>query len=66
MAIYSRIPKKRIEEEIPECEEQNAFRAGCSCTDGVFNLKELVEKRTAFVELQKSFDTVPRNKLWAT
>lgn len=70
--IYGRVLKLRIEKELDESEEQNGFRAGRSCTDGVFTLKNLIEKRVergrevhlVFVDLQKAYDTVPLNKLW--
>lgn len=70
--LYGRVLKARIEAQFKESEEQNGFRAGRSCIDGVFTLKNLIEKRTErgravhliFVDLQKAYDTVPLNKLW--
>ena len=49
-------------------EEQLGFRKGRGTTDGMFSLRQLVEKRLekqghmalAFVDLEKAFDTVPR------
>src|SRR6187551_1167142 len=63
--LYGRVLKERIEAEIKEEEEQNGFRAGRSCIDGSFSLKNLIEKRCArgintylvFVDLQKAYDT---------
>lgn len=70
--LYGRILKYRIENEFKESEEQNGFRAGRSCIDGVFTIKNIAEKRIergrtvhmAFVDLQKAYDTVPLSKLW--
>lgn len=64
--------KERIECLVAIAEEQNGFRAGRSCIDGIFSLKSLLEKRIergriahlAFVDLQKAYDTVPLCKLW--
>lgn len=72
--LYGRILKELIEEEVSDSEEeeQSGFRAGRSCTDNVFCLKHLIEKKTAkdqeihitFIDLQKAYDTVPIVKLW--
>ena len=45
--IYGRILKERIEKQIVESEEQNGFRMGRSCTDGIFTLRNRMEKRAA-------------------
>ena len=63
-----RILKERIEKEWNVIEEQSGFRAGRSCTDNIFCLRNLIEKRHArnlethliFVDLQKAYDSVPR------
>lgn len=72
--LYGKILRDLIETEYSsyEEEEQCGFRAGRSCTDNVFCLKQVIEKKTAlnqevhiiFVDLQKAYDTVPINKLW--
>ena len=70
--LYGRILKSRIELQINESEDQNGFRAGRSCIDGIFTVKQLVEKRLergrsvhlTFVDLEKAYDTVPLSKLW--
>lgn len=62
------LQKKAFIEE----EEHSGFRAGRSCTDNVFSLKQIIEKKTAtnrdihitFIDLQKAYDTVPVTKLW--
>ncbi|XP_030759056.1 uncharacterized protein LOC115884573 [Sitophilus oryzae] len=71
--LYGRIIRDLIEEDYREKEEeQNGFRAGRSCTDNVFCLKQVIEKRSArnldthitFVDLWKAYDTVPISRLW--
>ena len=72
--LYGRILKDRIEREVKDSEEQNGFRPGRSCIDGIFTLRNLIEKRVcrgltthlAFVDLHKAYDTVPQNKLWTS
>lgn len=72
--LYGRIIRDIIEQEYQEHqeEEQSGFRAGRSCTDNVFCLKQIIEKKTAtnrdvhltFVDLQKAYDNIPTKKLW--
>ena len=72
--LYGRILRNLIEEEYSsyEEEEQNGFRSGRSCTDNIFALKQIIEKKSAmnqevhitFIDLQKAYDTVPIIKLW--
>ena len=76
MKLLERILDKRLRERVePELgEEQLGFRNGRGTTDGVFSLRQLVEKRVekqghmalAFVDLEKAFDTVPRKMAMAT
>lgn len=70
--LYGKVLKGRIEKQFLESEEQNGFRAGRSCIDGIFTLKNLIDKRVergravhlTFIDLHKAYDTVPLNKLW--
>jgi hypothetical protein len=70
--LYGRLLKDRTEGNIKQAEEQSGFRAGSSCTDNIFSLKNLTEKRTArnlethlvFVDLQKAYDSVPIKRLF--
>ena len=76
MKLLERILDKRlrgrVEHELGE--EQLGFRKGRGTTDGMFSLKQLVEKRLekqghvalAFVDREKAFDTVPRKMKMAT
>ena len=58
--------RKKVEQELGE--EQQGFRKGRGTTDGMFALRQIVEKRlelqgrmaVGFVDLEKAFDTVPR------
>ncbi|XP_030748216.1 uncharacterized protein LOC115876544 [Sitophilus oryzae] len=47
--LYGRILRNLIEEEYSsyEEEEQNGFRSGRSCTDNIFALKQIIEKKSA-------------------
>ena len=55
-------------------EEQQGFRKGRGKADGVYVLRHMVEKRLevqsgmalGFVDLEKAFDTVPREMVMAT
>ena len=59
--------RKKIECEIGE--EQQGFRKGRGTTDGLFTLRQFVEKKLekqgsmciGFVDLEKAFDTVKKN-----
>ena len=70
MKLQERILDKRLRERFEHelGEEQLSFRKGRGTTDGMFSLRQLVDKilerqghmPLAFVDLEKSFDTVPR------
>ena len=54
-------------------EEQQGFRKGRGTADGMYVLRQMVEKRLVqgsmalgFVDLEKAFDTVPREMVMAT
>ena len=76
MKLLERILDKRLREKVEHKlgEEQLGFRKGRGTTDGMFALRQLVEKRLekqghmalAFVDLEKAFDTVPRKMAMAT
>ena len=54
-------------------ESQNGFRPDRGCTDGLFTVKLALQKcmehsvdtHTAFIDLVKAFDSVPRDGMWA-
>ena len=64
--------RKKVEQEFGE--EQQGFRKGRGMTDGMFALRQMVEKRlemqgrmaVGFVDLEKVYDTVPREMVMAT
>ena len=76
MKLLERILEKRLPEKVEHKlgEEQHCFRKGRGTTGGMFSLRQLVEKRLekqghialAFVDLEKTFDTVPRKMAMAT
>ena len=76
MKLLERILDERLREKVEHKlgEEQLGFRKGRGTIDGMFALRQLVEKRLemqghmalAFVDLEKAFDTVPRTMAMAT
>ena len=64
--------RKRVEQELGE--GQQGFRKGSGTTDGMFALRQLVEKMlemqgrmaVGFVELEKAYDTVTTEMVAAT
>ena len=69
---YGKILRGLIEEGNKDEEEQSGFRTGRSCTDNIFCMKKVIEKRNAanqethllFVDLTKAYDNIPILKLW--
>ena len=69
--IHSRISEK-MEEENKIQEEQAGFRAGRSCTDQIFTLRNIIEQCHEwrfllfinFVDFSKAFDSIHRDTLW--
>ena len=65
---------RRVEGDFGD--EQQAFREGRGTADGMYFLRQMVEKRLevhvqgsmalVFVDLEKAFDTVPREMVMAT
>ena len=76
MKLLERILDGRIRKRVVQAfgEEQQGFRKGRWTTDGMFALRQLVEKRlemqermaVGFVDLEKAYDTVPREMVTAT
>ena len=72
--VYERILERRlrgcVESKLSEC--QNGFRSERGTSDMVFALKIIFEKSwewnedryVAFLDLEKAFDRVPRQKIW--
>jgi hypothetical protein len=58
-----------LEDEMVE--EQCGFRKGRSCTDAIFTVQQITEKRKhnlplflLFIDYEKAYDNVNRDKLW--
>jgi len=53
-------------------EEQCGFRKGRSCTDAIFTVQQIIEKRKEhnlplfilFIDYEKAYDNANREKLW--
>ena len=72
--LVARVLQERLqkiaEDVLPE--SQCGFRAGRSCTDMTFTIRQLVEKSWehkgkvffSFIDLKKAYDSVPREGLW--
>ena len=64
--------RRRVERDFGE--EQQGFGKGRGTADGMYVLRQMVEKRLdvqgsmalGFVDLEKAFDTVPRKMVMAT
>jgi len=70
--LYGKILRDLIEEENKDEEEQMDFEQQRSCTDNIFCLKQVTEKKNAtnqethllFVDLTKAYDSIPVSKFW--
>ena len=72
--VFGRILNERVKAvtDIKVMDEQGGFRAGRGCNDQIFVVKQIVEKTIeknmktymAFVDLEKAYDNVSREKLW--
>jgi hypothetical protein len=73
--MYAKIMEKRIRPiaEAQLCQAQFGFRKYRGCTDAIFALRQMCEKtiefnqelHMVFVDQEKAFDRVNREKLWA-
>ena len=61
---------EHLEDELVE--EQCGFRKGRSCTDAIFTVQQIIEKRKEhnlqlfllFIDYEKAYDNMNRDKLW--
>ena len=72
--VFARVWNERVKgltvDKVPD--EQGGFRAGRGCNDQIFAVKQIVEKTIekdkktymAFVDSEKAYDSVSREKLW--
>lgn len=72
LKTYERILEKRLQSiiEIQLEEPQSGFRKGRGIQDHIFTLKQIIEKNpnskihVAFIDIEKAFDSIPRNEIW--
>jgi len=72
--LFTNIIKNRLNKHVEEemVEEQCGFRKGRSCTDAIFTVQQIIEKRKEhnlplfllFIDYEKAYDNVNRDKLW--
>jgi len=72
--VYARVLNDRVKLMTAEkvMDEQGGFKAGRGCIDQIFAVRQIVEKTIekdrvvymAFVDLEKAYDNVNRQKLW--
>ena len=72
--VFARVLNERVKVLTGDkvMDEQGGFRSGRGCTDQIFAVKQIVEKSIekdkkvymAFVDLEKVYDNVSREKLW--
>ena len=72
--IFANIIRIRLNEHLEDemVEELCGFRKGRSCIDAIFTVQQIMEKRREhnlplfllFIDYEKSYDNVSRNKLW--
>ncbi|KAK3512316.1 hypothetical protein QTP70_004627 [Hemibagrus guttatus] len=72
MKLWERVVEGRLRKVVEICEQQYGFMPRKSTTDAIFALRILMEKYRAgqrelhcvFVDLEKTYDRVPREELW--
>ena len=72
MKLWERIVEKRLRSDLKFSNQQYGFMPGKSTTDALFALRVLMEKyregqkelHCVFVDLEKSYDKVPREEVW--
>jgi len=71
--LFTNIIKNRLNGHVEEemVEEQCGFRKGRSCTDVIFTVQQIIEKKEhnlplflLFIDYEKAYDNVNRDKLW--
>ncbi|KAK3532187.1 hypothetical protein QTP86_009294 [Hemibagrus guttatus] len=72
MKVWERVVEARLRKVVEICEQQYGFMPRKSTTDAIFALRILMEKyrdgqrelHCVFVDLEKTYDRVPREELW--
>ena len=72
--LFANIIKNRINEHLEDEmeEEQCGFSKGRSCTDAIFTVQQIIEKRKEynlplfliFIDYEKEYDNVNRDRAW--
>jgi retron-type reverse transcriptase len=72
--LFANIIRNKVNEYLGDemIEEQWGFRKGRSCTDAIFTVQQIIEKRKEhnlplyilFVDYEKVYDNINRDKLW--
>ncbi|KAK3515449.1 hypothetical protein QTP70_021407 [Hemibagrus guttatus] len=70
--LWERVVEARLRKVVEICEQQYGFMPRKSTTDAIFALRILMEKyrdgqrelHCVFVDLEKAYDSVPREELW--
>ncbi|GJR45109.1 retrovirus-related pol polyprotein LINE-1 [Tanacetum coccineum] len=74
MKLWERVIERRLKRETRVSENQFGFMSGRSTTEAIHLLRSLMEKyrkrqrdlHMAFLDLEKAYDSVPRELLWRT
>ena len=72
MKLWERVIDQRLRDIVSILDGQFGFKSGVGTTDAIFVIRTLCEKYreankpldTVFVDLEKAYDTVPREVLW--
>jgi len=72
--LFANIIKNGLNEQVEDkmVEEQCGFRKGCNCTDAIFTVQHIIEKRKEHnlllfllsIDHENAYDNVNRDKLW--
>jgi hypothetical protein len=72
--LFANIIRNKLNEYLGNeiIEKQCGFRTGRSCTDAIFTVQQIIEKRKEhnlplcilFVNYEKAYDNVNRDKMW--
>jgi len=72
--LFANMIRNRLNEHLEDelVEEQCGFRKGRSCTDAIFTVQQIIEKRKEhnlqlfllFIDYEKAYDNMNRDKLW--